>query len=64
MRFSVIIGAMDFLSVAKPAREKLETLSKAELLQVRSLAKLKAKPYMKNGLIVFPWKVLILTASK
>jgi len=50
--------------VAKPAREKLETLSKAELLQVRGLAKLKAKPYMKNGLIVFPWKVLILTASK
>ena len=50
--------------VAKPARVKLKALSKAELLQVRGLAKLKAKPYMKNGLIVFPWKVLILTASK
>ena len=34
--------------VAKPAREKLKTLSKAELRQVRELAKQKAKPYMKN----------------
>ena len=50
--------------VAKPAREKLKMLSKAELRQVQELAKQKTKPYMKNGLIVFPWKVLILTASK
>jgi len=50
--------------VAKPAREKLQKLSKAELRKVRELAREKAKPYTKNGKIVFPWKVLILTASK
>ncbi len=50
--------------VAKPVREKINKLSKNELKEVRELAKQNSLPYTKkNGKLVFPWKVLILTAK-
>ncbi len=49
--------------IAKPIREKLNKLSKKEMKKVRELARKNTLKYTKNGKIVFPWKVLILTAS-
>jgi len=49
--------------VAKPAKEKLNKLSKNEMKEVRELARQNSLQYTKNGKLVFPWKVLILTAS-
>jgi len=49
--------------IAKPIREKLNKLSKKEMKTVRELARKNTLKYTKNGKIVFPWKVLILTAS-
>lgn len=49
--------------IAKPAREKLNTLSNFEKREVRNLAKQNSLKYSKNGKLVFPWKVLILTAK-
>ena len=50
--------------VSKPVREKLNKLSKTKLKEVRELARQNSLPYTKkNGKLVFPWKVLILTAK-
>ena len=50
--------------VAKPVREKINKLSKTQLKEVREVAKQNSLPYTKkNGKLVFPWKVLILTAK-
>ncbi len=49
--------------VAKPAKEKLNKLSKNEMKKVREQARQNSLQYTKNGKLVFPWKVLILTAS-
>ena len=49
--------------VAKPVREKLNKLSKKDFKKVRELAKKNSSKYTKKGKLVFPWKVLILTAS-
>lgn len=50
--------------VAKPIKKKLDSLSKGKMKKVRNLAKKNSEPYIKNGRLVFPWKVLILTAKK
>lgn len=50
--------------VAKPAKKKLDALSKEKMKKVRELAKKNSQQYSKNGKLVFPWKVLILTAKK
>ena len=49
--------------VAKPARKKLNSLSISEKRKVRELAKSNSLPYLKNGKLIFPWKVIILTAK-
>lgn len=49
--------------VARPAREKLNTLSISEKNKVRNLAKSNSSKYLKDGKLVFPWRVLILTAK-
>jgi len=49
--------------VAKPAKEKLNKLSKNEMKKVREQARQNSLQYAKNGKLIFPWKVLILTAS-
>jgi len=55
----------DYLKyLAKPLREKINKLSDAKLNQMRDQIAQKTLPYTKNGKINFPWKVLILTATK
>lgn len=51
--------------IAKPLKEKLNKLSSQKRKQVRELAKKNCEPYTKkNGEIIFPWQVLLLTAKK
>jgi len=55
----------DYLKyLAKPLREKINKLSNTQRNQMKNLIRQKTLPYTKNGEIVFPWKVLILTATK
>ena len=49
--------------IAKPIKEKLNKLSKNEMKKVREQARRNSLKYTKNGKLIFPWKVLILTAS-
>ena len=49
--------------IAKPAREKLNQLSISEKRKIRELAKQNSLKFSKNGKLIFPWKVLILTAK-
>ena len=50
--------------VAKPLKEKLDSLSLSEKKQLKSLVKENVKPFtLKNNIIKFPWEVLILTAK-
>ncbi|HET6516616.1 MAG TPA: class I SAM-dependent methyltransferase [Nitrosopumilaceae archaeon] len=50
--------------IAKPAKRKLDALPKEKMKKIRDLAKKNSQPYFKNGRLIFPWKVLILTAKK
>jgi ubiquinone/menaquinone biosynthesis C-methylase UbiE len=55
----------DYLKyLAKPLRKKIDKLSESKRLQMRAQIKQKTLPYTKNGKITFPWKVLILSATK
>lgn len=50
--------------VARPIKEKLEKLEKSQRKELRERVKENTKPYTKrNGIIQFPWEVLILTAK-
>lgn len=50
--------------VAKPIKEKLDSLEKSQRKELREMVKENTKPYtQKNGIIQFPWEVLILTAK-
>jgi len=50
--------------VAKPLKEKLDSLTLEKKYVIRELAKKNTIPYTKkDGEIVFPWKVLVLTAK-
>ena len=50
--------------VAKPIKEKLDTLERSQRKELREMVKENTKPYTKrNGIIQFPWEVLILTAK-
>jgi ubiquinone/menaquinone biosynthesis C-methylase UbiE len=50
--------------IAKPLKEKLNSLGVAERRKLRQAVKQNTIPYTKkNGNIVFPWQVLILTAK-
>ena len=50
--------------VAKPIKEKLESLDKSQKKRLREKIRENTKPYTKrSGIIKFPWEVLILTAK-
>ena len=50
--------------IAKPVKEKLNALDDSKRKELRSLVKEKTQQYTKkDGQIVFPWQVLILTAK-
>jgi ubiquinone/menaquinone biosynthesis C-methylase UbiE len=50
--------------IAKPLKEKLNSLNISKRKKLKQLVKNNAIPYTKkNGKIVFPWQVLILTAK-
>ncbi len=50
--------------VAKPIKEKLDSLEKSQRKELKEMVKENTKPYTKkNGIIQFPWEVLILTAK-
>ncbi len=50
--------------VAKPLKEKLDTLDRSERKELKNLVRENTKPYTrKNKTIEFPWEVLILTAK-
>ena len=51
--------------VAKPIKEKLNALEKSQRKELKEAVKENTKKYTKrNGIIEFPWEVLILTAKK
>ena len=50
--------------VAKPLKEKLFSLKKSERVEIKEAVRQNTQPYTKrNGIIEFPWEVLILTAK-
>ena len=50
--------------VAKPIKEKLDSLERSQRKELKEMVKENTKPYTKkNGMIQFPWEVLILTAK-
>jgi len=49
--------------LAKPLREKLDKLSPKQRSELRKSILEKTKPYTKDGIINFPWKVLVLSAK-
>ncbi|MGI0004554.1 MAG: class I SAM-dependent methyltransferase [Candidatus Nitrosotenuis sp.] len=55
----------DYLKyLAKPLREKIDRLPHTKQSQMREQIAQKTLAYTKNGKITFPWKVLMLTATK
>jgi len=51
--------------LAKPLKEKIKTLSATQKQKMKNQIKQNTFPYTKkNGQIIFPWKVLILTAKR
>ena len=51
--------------VAKPLKEKIDSLSTKKRKELRDLAMQNVLPYTKkSGKIVFPWEVIVLTAKK
>ena len=49
---------------AKPIKEKLSTLYRSQRKELRDMVKENTKPFTnRNGVINFPWEVLILTAK-
>ncbi|MEW6044386.1 MAG: methyltransferase domain-containing protein [Thermoproteota archaeon] len=55
----------DYLKyLAKPLKEKINKLSTAQKNQMRKQVKEKTLPYTKHNKIIFPWKVLVLRATK
>ena len=50
--------------VAKPIKEKLNSLEKSQRKELKEMVRENTRPYTKrNGIIQFPWEVLILTAK-
>ena len=50
--------------IAKPIKEKLDKLEKSQRKELKEMIRKNTKPYTKrNGIIQFPWEVLILTAQ-
>lgn len=54
----------DYLKyLAKPLKEKLNKLTPKQKSELQQTIRQKTTPYTKNGVIKFPWKVLILSAK-
>lgn len=54
----------DYLKyLAKPLKEKLDKLTPKQKSELQQTIRQKTTPYTKNGVIKFPWKVLILSAK-
>lgn len=54
----------DYLKyLAQPLKEKLDKLTPKQKTELQKTIKQKTAPYTKNGVIKFPWKVLILSAK-
>jgi ubiquinone/menaquinone biosynthesis C-methylase UbiE len=49
--------------LAKPLKEKLDKLTPKQRVELRKAVLQKTIPYTKNGIIKFPWKVLVLSAK-
>ena len=50
--------------VAKPIKEKLNLLERSQRKELKDMVRKNTEPYTKrNGIIHFPWEVLILTAK-
>ena len=49
--------------LAKPLRKKLDKLTPKQMTELKKTIQQKTIPYTKNGIIRFPWKVLILSAK-
>ncbi|MEO9310051.1 MAG: methyltransferase domain-containing protein [Nitrososphaera sp.] len=55
----------DYLKyLAKPLKEKINKLTPTQKNQMRKQVREKTQPYTKNEKIIFPWKVLVLHATK
>lgn len=50
--------------VAKPLKEKLDSLSRKQARRLKERIADATEPYTKNGTVEFPWQSLILTAKK
>jgi len=53
-----------FAYMAKPLKEKLKSLSTTQRKAMKEIARKHAQKYIKKGKVIFPWKVLILSANK
>ena len=53
-----------FAYMAKPLKEKLKPLSTAQRRAMKKIARKCTQKYAKKGKVIFPWKVLILSANK
>ncbi len=53
-----------FAYMAKPLKEKLKPLTTIQRNAMKEIARKCAQKYVKKGKVVFPWKVLILSANK
>jgi ubiquinone/menaquinone biosynthesis C-methylase UbiE len=53
-----------FAYMAKPLKEKLKSLTSTQHKAMKEIARKSAQKYVKKGKVIFPWKVLILSATK
>ena len=53
-----------FAYMAKPLKEKLKPLTTVQRKAIKEIARKRAQKYVKKGKVIFPWKVLILSANK
>ncbi len=70
LNFSYKVGRFEdywndyFAYMAKPLKEKLKSLSTTQRKAMKEIARKHAQKYIKKGKVIFPWKVLILSANK
>jgi ubiquinone/menaquinone biosynthesis C-methylase UbiE len=53
-----------FAYMAKPLKEKLKPLTTTQRKAMKEISSKCAQKYVKKGKVIFPWKVLILSANK
>lgn len=66
--FEYKVGAFEdywrdyFTSLTTPLKEKFKSLDSRQFIAMKKMAKKNTRRFLKNGKIIFPWKILILTA--